>query len=147
MFDNHCQERDALTRHFFESAIPFCRAWKMQITRMDDEGIELLLPFQGDFIGDPRRPALHGGVISALLDTAGGVAAFRMLDPERETLSTIDMRVDYLLPGKAEDLHAFAQVQRRGNKVIVTQMQAYHQRGKIVAEGRGVYGLSASKQA
>ena len=142
MFETHSEERDQITRQFFEVDIPFCKAWKMQIQRMDDAGIEILLPFQNDFIGDPRRPALHGGVLSALLDTAGGVAAFRMLDPETETLSTIDMRVDYLLPAKPEAVLARAQVQRRGNKVIVTQMQAFHADGDVVAEGRGVYGIS-----
>ena len=35
----------------------------------------LILPVRPEFVGDPRRPALHGGVLSALIDTAGGLAA------------------------------------------------------------------------
>ena len=130
-------------RYFFEEVIPFCRYWKMEIQKVDYQGVEIILPFREEFVGDPRRPALHGGVISALLDTAGGFAAIVTLDWQKETLSTIDMRIDYLRPGQLEDLIGEAVVLRRGKKVIATQMRAYHpSNGETVAEGRAVYSVS-----
>jgi uncharacterized protein (TIGR00369 family) len=57
----------------------------------------LVLPVRPEFVGDPRRPALHGGVLSALIDTAGGVAAWSALGTGG-SVSTVDLRVDYLQP-------------------------------------------------
>ena len=57
--------------------------------------------------------------------------------------STIDLRVDYLRPGRAETLIAEAEVLRMGNRVGVTSIRAYHpdRPGETIAEGKGVYAV------
>jgi uncharacterized protein (TIGR00369 family) len=105
----------------------------------------LLLPVREDFIGDPRRPALHGGVLSALIDTAGGAAAWSAL-AEGESVSTVDLRVDYLEPGKlAGTLRAEAELMRKGNRVCHVRV-AVTQDGVLVAEGRGVYNIHRRRE-
>lgn len=100
----------------------------------------LRLPVRPEFVGDPRRPALHGGVISALIDTAGGLAAWTELQ-ESESLSTVDLCVDYLEPaGLDGDLRAEAHLVRKGNRVCHVKI-AVTQNGKLVADGRGVYNI------
>jgi uncharacterized protein (TIGR00369 family) len=100
----------------------------------------LVLPVRGDLIGDPRRPALHGGVLSSLIDTAGGVAAWSALGPD-ESVSTVDLRVDYLEPaGLGGPLRAEAELIRKGNRVCHVKV-AVTQDGRLVAEGRGVYNI------
>jgi uncharacterized protein (TIGR00369 family) len=105
----------------------------------------LLLPVREDFVGDPRRPALHGGVLSALIDTAGGAAAWSAL-AEGESVSTVDLRVDYLEPGKlAGTLRAEAELMRKGNRVCHVRV-AVTQDGILVAEGRGVYNIHRRRE-
>ena len=100
----------------------------------------LVLPVRPEFVGDFRRPALHGGVVSSLIDTAGGVAAWSALGPE-ESVSTVDLTVDFLEPaGLAAPLRAAAQLVRKGNRVCHVRV-AVTQDGKLVAEGRGVYNI------
>ena len=100
----------------------------------------LSLPVRPDHVGDPRRPALHGGVLSSLIDTAGGVAAWSALGPN-ETVSTIDLRVDFLEPaGTGAPLRAEAELVRKGNRVCHVRV-AVTQNGVLVAEGRGVYNI------
>lgn len=100
----------------------------------------LSLPVRPDHIGDTRRPALHGGVVSSLIDTAGGVAAWSALGPN-ETVSTIDLRVDFLEPaGTSAPLRAEAELVRKGNRVCHVRV-AVTQAGVLVAEGRGVYNI------
>jgi uncharacterized protein (TIGR00369 family) len=100
----------------------------------------LVLPVREDLIGDPRRPALHGGVLSSLIDTAGGVAAWSALGPD-ESVSTVDLRVDYLEPaGLGGPLRAEAELIRKGNRVCHVKV-AVTQDGRLVAEGRGVYNI------
>jgi uncharacterized protein (TIGR00369 family) len=100
----------------------------------------LTLAVREDFIGDPRRPALHGGVVSSLIDTAGGLAAWSALTPG-ESVSTVDLRVDYLEPaGLGASLRASAELVRKGNRVCHVRI-AVTQGDVLVAEGRAVYNI------
>jgi len=58
-----------------------------------------------------------------------------------DKLSTIDMRVDYLRPGKPLDFFVEGELGRSGNRIIVTRMVAYHVREELIAEGKGVYNV------
>ena len=100
----------------------------------------LLLPVREEHLGDVRRPALHGGVVSALIDTAGGIAAWSAL-AQGEAVSTVDLMVDFLEPGRvAGPLRAEAELIRKGNRVCHVRVRVT-QDGVLVAEGRGVYNI------
>jgi uncharacterized protein (TIGR00369 family) len=106
--------------------------------------VVMLLPVREDFIGDPHRPALHGGVISALIDTAGGGAAWTALE-KGEAVSTVDLRVDFLEPANlSAPLRAEAELLRKGNRVCHVRV-AVTQGSRLVADGRGVYNIHKRK--
>ncbi len=130
-------------KQFMEQQIPFNQFLGMKIAHLGDGDARMEVPFRDEFIGDPFRPALHGGVISALLDTCGGAAVFTSLQDVAERASTVDLRVDYLRPGRKERLIAEAKVIRAGNKVAVVNLKAYHpgEADKPVATGIGVYNI------
>jgi uncharacterized protein (TIGR00369 family) len=123
-----------------EEHVPFNRYLGLRGESIGHGRAVMVLPVRPEFVGDPRRPALHGGVLSALIDTAGGVAAWSALG-HGETVSTVDLRVDYLEPaGLGAPLRAEAELVRKGNrvchvKVAVTQGEA------LVAEGRAVFNI------
>jgi len=120
--------------------VPFNRLLGIQGESASAGACVLVLPVRPEFVGDFRRPALHGGVVSALIDTAGGVAAWSTLGPD-ESVSTVDLTVDFLEPaGLAAPLRAAAQLVRKGNRVCHVRV-AVTQDGKLVAEGRGVYNI------
>ena len=120
--------------------VPFNRLLGIQGESASAGACVLVLPVRPEFLGDFRRPALHGGVVSALIDTAGGVAAWSTLGPD-ESVSTVDLTVDFLEPaGLAAPLGAAAQLVRKGNRVCHVRV-AVTQDGKLVAEGRGVYNI------
>lgn len=132
---------EALLR-FFEHQIPF-NAWLgMTVAAVGGGKASVRIPFRPELVGDPMRPALHGGVISALADTAGGLAAWGALpDPLTGRLATVDLRVDYLRPGRLEDLICDAEVVRLGNRVAVTKMTVHQADGHAVADARAVYNV------
>ena len=76
----------------------------------------LFIPFCEDLIGDARRPAIHGGVISTLGDVCAGVAVWTRCKLD-DRIATIDLRVDYLRPATAHDLYAEATERLLGNWV------------------------------
>lgn len=124
----------------FEEHIPFNRWLGMRIDRVDEQVAVLRIPFRDELVGDPVRPAMHGGVLSTLADTAGGLAVFARVAGEGGRASTVDLRIDYLRPAALEDLVCEARVLRLGNRVAVTRMTVV-QGDRTVAEAHGVYNL------
>lgn len=134
----------ALVTRFFERDIPFNALLGMKVVRVGVGACELMIPAQPALTGDPGRPALHGGVVSTLADAAGGLAVFVHdggLPLPR--VSTVDLRLDYLLPGRVDqDLHAVAHIRRVGNRVGVTSAVLFHDDpSRPIAEARAVYNV------
>ncbi len=129
-------------KEFMEQGIPFNSFLGMRVRLLEHGHARLLLPFRKEFIGDSRRPALHGGLISTLVDTCGGLAAWTCCAPD-DKIATVDMRVDYLLPGPAADIEARAHVERLGNRVAVVSCLVLPAQGeeKTIAVGRAVYNI------
>ena len=128
-------------RKIFELS-PFLQFLDMRFEVVEDGRVVMRVVFRPELIGNPELPALHGGVISALLDTCGGAAVWTRIAPE-DRVSTVDLRVDYLRPAGPGDLLGEAGVVRVGNRVGVTELRAWQPgaKDKPVAVGRGVYNV------
>jgi uncharacterized protein (TIGR00369 family) len=131
-----------LLRELMLERIPFNRVLGIDIVALEHGRAVLVVPFRPELVGDPFRPALHGGVISALADTCGGCAVWSTIG-EGDRVSTIDLRVDYLRPARLEDLHAAGEVQRVGNRVGVAKISLFHpsRPDELVGEAKGVYSV------
>ena len=129
-------------REFFLTRIPFNRVLGIEVDELERGRAVFRVPFRPELIGDPERPALHGGVLSAVADACGGCAVWTAIG-ERDRVSTIDLRVDYLRPGRAEVLHAVGEVLRVGNRVGVAGVQLHHPSAPdaAVAQAKGVYSV------
>jgi uncharacterized protein (TIGR00369 family) len=129
-----------------EEMIPFNKFLGIRLGKMGDGFVRLELPYRPELLGDASRPALHGGVISTLIDTAGGFAVWTRISLE-DRVSTIDLRVDYLAPGRAEMLIADATVVRVGNRVAVTDVRCFQpgEPTRTVATGKAVYNIKRPK--
>lgn len=84
------------------------------------------LPFDPTLVGDPARGVVFGGVITTLLDHAGGVAVMCALE-EARGVATIDLRIDYMRPATpGRDLLGVARCYRRTRNVAFVNGAAYH---------------------
>jgi uncharacterized protein (TIGR00369 family) len=81
----------------FIQAIPHSRALGMVITEIGDGTAEIVMPYDDRFVGDPETGVLHGGAVSALMDTCCGAAAISHPASPLGT-ATIDLRIDYMRP-------------------------------------------------
>jgi uncharacterized protein (TIGR00369 family) len=136
-------------KQMMESFIPFNAFLGVRVVHIDKELLRLEVPFRPELVGDPIRPALHGGVLSALADACGGGAVWLGIEDARARVSTIDLRIDYLRPAKLETLLAEARVVRLGNRVGVADVRLYNASSPevTVATGKGVYNITISKSA
>jgi uncharacterized protein (TIGR00369 family) len=104
-----------------------------------------------ELLGNPIYRTLHGGVISSVLDIAGGHTVYlqvykevreKPFEKQVERLSkigTIDLRVDYIRPGKGEHFTAKGSILRLGNKIAVTRMELHNEADVLIAVGTGTY--------
>lgn len=104
-----------------------------------------------ELIGNPMQRILHGGVISSILDVAGGHTVFMQVykdvsdEPvEKQVerfskIGTIDLRIDYLRPGRGKHFVAKGYILRMGKKVAVTRMELHNEEDVMIAVGMGTY--------
>lgn len=131
--------------------MPFNQLLGLKVTELSAQHASLTMAWQDKLVGNPYQKILHGGVISTLLDTVGGLlAAASVIDklpaeqlaqaPQRlSTLGTIDIRTDYLRPAKGEQFIASAKLIRSGNKVCVCRMELHNEENTQIAYGTGTY--------
>jgi uncharacterized protein (TIGR00369 family) len=94
--------KEKMARQFTE-AIPHARALSMQIDHLGDGIVEMSMPYDPRFIGDPETGVIHGGAVYALLDTCCGTAVVCHPASKGGT-ATIGLRIDYMraaTPGQA----------------------------------------------
>jgi len=137
----------AILRQVTEELIPFNKFLGVRVGLIERGHVELELPFRDELIGDPVKQAMHGGVIATLADAAGGMAVWGAVENPAARVSTIDLRIDYLRPGRAETLVAEALTVRVGRSVGVTDMRLFHPsaRSEVIATGKGVYAIKAPR--
>jgi len=134
-----------------EERIPFNKVLGIKVNTLDFEHFSIRFEHRPELVGNFTRGMLHGGVIAAVLDVAGGMSAWMGLlkkakdEPFEETakrlakIGTIDMRVDYLRPGLGQHFRATSHVLRTGNKVTVTRMELHNEDDTLIAVGTGTY--------
>ena len=85
-----------IARQFIE-AIPHSRALGMRLDHVTAGEAVISMAWDARFVGDPATGVIHGGAVSALMDTASGAAV--MCHPEAPgTTATMDLRIDYMRP-------------------------------------------------
>ncbi len=94
--------RQDIARRFME-AIPHARDLNMTIVELGEGVCEVSMPYDEKLIGDPATGVIHGGAVSALMDTCAGAAV--MCHPTApDSTATLDLRIDYMraaTPGQA----------------------------------------------
>ena len=87
-------EKRRIAKQFIE-ALPFAHSLKMEVQDIGEGVAVIAMPWSDDLVGDPRTGVIHGGAVSALMDTCGGAAV--MTHPEAPAgTATIDLRIDYM---------------------------------------------------
>lgn len=124
----------------FLSALRHCQVLNMEVHCVDEESITLSLPYSPTIVGNPQTGAIHGGAITTLMDTALGMATLCAL-PEFEVCPTLDLRIDYMSSGVADQtVFGQAQCYRVSRDVIFIRGTAYQSGpGQPIAQVVGTY--------
>jgi len=130
---------------------PFHELLGMTVEPLDTDSLCIKFAMRDELCGYPGGGILYGGVIAAVIDIIGGtIVAWSVLKDIKEqplqeqvkrlkNMSTVDLRVDYLRPGKGKVFTATASVLRTGKKIVVTRMELHNEEQRLIAVGTGTY--------
>lgn len=141
-------------RELFERMITFNQTLGVQVVSVDPAAPRIRFDMRPELVGHFLYDRLHGGVISAVLDATGGFALMCAIGEKHKDesaeqvllrfarMGTIDLRVDFLRPGKGEHFIASARVSRLGGRIGSTQMTLENDAGTLIATGSAAYVIS-----
>lgn len=96
-----------------------------------------VLPFQKKLIGNFTIKALHGGAIGTFLEMTAMAQLYLVADVERPP-RTINITLDYLRQGRAENLYARARIIKLGRRMASVRCEAWQsERDKPVSAMMG----------
>jgi uncharacterized protein (TIGR00369 family) len=84
------------------------------------------LPYREDLT--QQHGYVHAGIVSAIVDSAGGYAAFTLF-PEDASVLTVEYKLNLLAPAAGERLIAQAEVVKPGRTLAITRGEVYAETG------------------
>ncbi|MBE0480638.1 MAG: thioesterase family protein [Dehalococcoidia bacterium] len=130
---------------------PFVELLGVQFEPSGDDRILIRLPMRTELALAPDGLRLHGGVITSVMDIVGGATVAWKLRKDVEGLplaeqarrltgvNTIDLRIDFLQPGRGKVFTGTGTVLRTGKKIAVARMELHNDEQELVAVGTGTF--------
>jgi uncharacterized protein (TIGR00369 family) len=121
--------------------IPYAAFLGVRAELKGDE-LTLVMPFADHLIGNPVLPALHGGVVGALMELTA-LTQLAIASKSDAFPKTIDVGFDYLRSGRPRDTFARARVVKIGRRIANVQAEAWQsERGALIAAMHGHFLLA-----
>lgn len=120
------------------AAIPYARFLGVAVESVDGQ-LECVLPFRDEIVGNARLPAVHGGVLGALLELT---ALLRLIDESGtdRVPKPITFSVDYLRSAGPTTTRARAEIFKLGRRIANVHVVAWQdQASRPVAAGNGKF--------
>lgn len=92
------------------------------LARIEPGTLELQMPYDAKF--SQQNGFLHGGVVSAGLDTACGLASYTLM-PGHADILTVEFKINLLAPAKGQTFRFVGNVVKPGRTLVVSEGRAY----------------------
>jgi acyl-CoA thioesterase len=79
------------------------------------------------------RGVVHGGAIASLADSAGALASVLLLG-EGEFITTVELKINYLIPFKKEKIDAFGKLIYKGSRIAVSEVDLKDKEKNLIAK-------------
>lgn len=140
-------------RVYYLENLPFNKVLGIDIDLLDYESGDAVTTFAmtKDLVGNSTYGILHGGVTASVIDLTGGLSALiscaklhegkpiDLIEKKLASSATIDMRVDYLRPGKGLFFHCKSRIIRAGSRIVVAKIDLYNEKETRIATGTATY--------
>jgi|SRR5690554_5327549 len=97
---------------FFIDGVPHNKAIGMRFLDISREYVRFALDYNPRFAGHPETGVIHGGVITAFMDSCSGAAVMSKIRGKSRA-ATLDLRIDYMKPAPP-------------GETLICEAQCYH---------------------
>lgn len=123
---------DQAATALIRQAMPFCATLGVRADKYTSQEVELSLDWAQELCTTNR--ILHGGVIMALADSAGGACALLNLPKDASGTSTIESKTNFLGAVRSGTVTAIATPLHVGGTTIVVETSVRDASGRLVAK-------------
>lgn len=107
------------------TGIAHCAALSMKVIEADKGHLTLALPYSESIIGNPSTRVIHGGALTALMDSTCGFSVILALE-ELQVCPTLDLRIDYMTSAEPDlPVYGTADVFRVTSNVVFVKGVAW----------------------
>lgn len=85
---------------------------------------------------------VHGGAIASVADASIAAALATLIDPEHETMATVEMKINYISPVREGEIVCEAAIIQKGRSVAVGEASVYGG-GKLLARAMATFIVKA----
>jgi uncharacterized protein (TIGR00369 family) len=122
---DEASKRQAQIGQQFIQAVPHMRELGIELVEIGGGEAKMKAPYDERFVGDPATGVIHGGVLTAILDSCCGAAVMSHSSGIAST-ATIDLRIDYMRAARPhEPVTAHAVCYRAARSVAFVRAIAY----------------------
>ncbi|MDD5092868.1 MAG: thioesterase family protein [Dehalococcoidia bacterium] len=130
--------------------MPFHKTLTLTPESFDLDNGCIRFSMRDELVGNPAFRVLHGGVTSAILDLEGALVlglhhARQVKDQPPKSLrelykgGTLDLRIDFIQPGKGRHFVASGKIVHIGKKVAITHSELHNDQQQLIAMATGSY--------
>ena len=95
------------------------------LTRVEAGKVDISLPFRDDLC--QQHGFIHAGIITTIVDSAAGYAAYTLMPPDSEVL-TVEFKVNFMAPAVGDLFIARTAVKKAGRTLTVCTGDVFAQR-------------------
>jgi uncharacterized protein (TIGR00369 family) len=149
--DNVMKAMMETMREVYDIKVPFNKFIGIKLDSFDFNKLDVRIDMKRELVGNYQRNILHGGVISTVIDLTGGIIVQASILKQMKDnslmeiaqrfakISTINLSVDFLLPGSGDYFICTGLLVRLGRTIAVTRTEFYNDKKDLIAIGTANY--------
>jgi uncharacterized protein (TIGR00369 family) len=142
--------QDDFVKRMIEEFVSIHKFLRLQLLEIKKDDVKVRVPFRAEVVGDIRSNRWHGGIITTVMDSVGGIVGGAHLSSLKDKMATIGIRVDFLNPAHGKAIIVEGKTLRLGSRIFVANMKCWLEEDpnkEVLAEGRGVYNFIYLQQS
>ncbi len=122
--------------HTMKTKAPFWSLLGMELVDVKKGWAKVKLPFAKG-LSQPLGIA-HGGAIFSPADSAIAIALLSLIEKD-ETITTVEMKINYIKPFKKGEITAEAEISHKGHRTALGEVIVKDNQNALVAKGTATY--------
>ena len=109
----------------------------MRLEELGEGTARFVLPIESRLFN--AGGVVHGGVMASIADAAVAAALATLIDPDREMMATVEMKINYIAAVRGGEIACEARIIQKGRSVAVGEASVFNGKGKLLAKAMATF--------